>query len=122
MGPSYIYKATLIRVVDGDTVHMQVDLGYHIGVEIDFRLTGINAPEMKGATITAGKAAKAFLEGLLANRTDLVVVSVKTEKFGRWLGTIWFATEPTRPSANAQMVASGHAVVFMADPVPAVTP
>lgn len=112
----YDYNATLIRCVDGDTVAMDVDLGFTVRVNVEFRLLGINAPEMKGTTRPAGLNAKAHLEQLLAQGT-LVVKSdkaLKTDKYGRWLATI-VVTRPDGTSfdANQQMIADGFAVPYM---------
>ena len=42
----YTYKARLSRVIDGDTVELNVDLGMSVSVKETFRLYGINAPEI----------------------------------------------------------------------------
>ena len=44
----YSYKAKLGRVVDGDTVWLDVDLGFNIWAHLGFRLEGINTPEVVG--------------------------------------------------------------------------
>lgn len=111
----YQYEAALVRTIDGDTVVMVIDLGFHVNMRIEFRLLDINAPEMKGQTRDAGVAAKAYLEGLLAVGT-LSVRSIKpvtTDKYGRWLADITV----TRPdgstfSANQKMLADGFAVPY----------
>ena len=54
----YIYKAELIRVIDGDTVELIIDLGFDTSRHERFRLYGIDAPEVNTA---AGKEAKAWL-------------------------------------------------------------
>ena len=43
----YQYNATLVRVVDGDTVDAMIDLGFDIQVKKRIRLAGINAPESR---------------------------------------------------------------------------
>lgn len=81
------YSARVSRVVDGDTVWLDVDLGFGIGVKLDFRLYGLNTPEVIGATRTAGLAAKAELERLLA-LGPLRIETYKADKYGRWLVTL----------------------------------
>lgn len=54
----YQYRATCARVVDGDTYHLDVDLGFHAGITIPVRLRGVDTPELNTAE---GKAARAFL-------------------------------------------------------------
>lgn len=47
----YSYKAKLGRVVDGDTVWLDVDLGFNIWAHLGFRLEGINTPEVVGPAL-----------------------------------------------------------------------
>ena len=105
----YEYRAKLLRVVDGDTVHLEIDLGLETLRKINCRVYGINAPEMN---TPEGKAAKIYLAGLLAPDADNLLVRTfkdRTEKYGRYLVRI----ETTHGSAAAAMVAAGHAVRFM---------
>ena len=55
----YTYRAKLIRVIDGDTDDLQVDLGFNIFVRERFRLAGINAYEI---STEKGKIVKAYVE------------------------------------------------------------
>jgi len=94
----YEYRAKVVRVVDGDTVWLEVDLGFNVRVNIEFRLEGLNTPEVIGTQKVAGLAAKAEVMRLLGLGT-LRVVSMKTEKYGRYLATI-YVTPPTGPEIN----------------------
>ena len=93
----YEYHATVLRVVDGDTIDLDVDLGFHIHVQQRVRLAGINAPEHG---TKAGDAATKFLhEQLFGMRStpfqEVVIRSTKppkTEKYGRWLADVTLAT------------------------------
>jgi len=78
----------LIRVVDGDTVELLVDMGNSIRWQSKFRLYGIDAPEMHGTTAQAGQAARvAVIEILTASGIDYVETH-KPDKYGRWLVTV----------------------------------
>lgn len=112
IGPAYQYKAKLVRVVDGDTIWLDVDLGFKVRIVMDFRLAGINAPEMSGVDAAKGIAAKEFLTMLLADK-EIVVTSTKTEKFGRWLGVVSVKNGDAWTSVNQTMIDTGHAVSFM---------
>lgn len=102
-------RAHLVRVVDGDTVDLEVDLGFHLVTRTRFRLLGIDAPEVKGATKAAGDAATAWLREALDGR-ELAVESVKTGKFGRWLATLYARQDDGAwRDINAAMLAAGHA-------------
>jgi endonuclease YncB( thermonuclease family) len=104
----YVYAARLSRVVDGDTLDVLADLGFHIQIHERVRLLGVNCPEHGSP---AGDAATAFTTQWLAeNGPDLILRTEldKTEKYGRILGTI---TAGAR-TLNADLVAAGHAVDY----------
>jgi micrococcal nuclease len=117
----YIYKAELIRVVDGDTVDLIVDLGFDTSRKERFRLYGVDAPEMNTAE---GKAAKAWLIGILGPYGAIYVQTIqletkaKRDKYGRFLAVLYdelptlipIMREPIHPSSiNAKMIVEGHA-------------
>ena len=90
----YQYAAKVRRVVDGDTVDLDVDLGFMVTITQRFRLDGINAPEMTGLTREQGKVAKAGLEALL-NKASLGVIYVDStgkDKYGRWIAKLSFVS------------------------------
>jgi micrococcal nuclease len=117
----YTYKAELVRVVDGDTVDLIIDLGFDTSRRERFRLYGIDAPEMN---TEAGKAAKRwFIEALSALGTIYVQTiqletKAKRDKYGRFLAVLYtdlptvvvIEREPVCPSSiNAKMIVEGHA-------------
>jgi micrococcal nuclease len=103
------YHASLARVVDGDTVWLDVDLGFGIGVRLDFRLYGLNTPEVVGATRTAGLAAKAEIERLL-ELGSLRIETYKSDKYGRWLATLYVKQKSgVELNVNETLLKSGHA-------------
>lgn len=105
----YEYKATLVRVVDGDTVRLRVDVGFYMTAELAFRLAGINTPEMIGAAATAGAAARDALAGLLASAPTLRVQTTRADKYGRWLVTIFL---PDGTNVNEKLIELGFAVRY----------
>jgi micrococcal nuclease len=108
----YEYKASLIRVVDGDTVWLDVDLGFNVHAAFDFRLVGLNTPETVGATRTAGLTAKAELERLLS-LGSLRLVSTKSDKYGRWLATIYVKqADGVEINVNDILIKTGFAVPY----------
>ena len=109
----YWYTCSLIRVIDGNSVELSVDLGSNVRIEMTARLIGINAPEMRGDERDAGQAAKEHLERLLLDCFWLTCRTEKdkTGKYGRWLVELFDAwPESAIRSVNHQMVADGHAV------------
>ncbi len=88
----YDYMATLVRVIDGDTVDCDIDLGFGVWLKNQrVRLYGINTPETRTRDLKekeAGLAAKARLIELLPEKFVLTSVKDKKGKFGRILGII----------------------------------
>tara|TARA_R100001443_G_C3242181_1_gene151068 strand:- start:158 stop:490 length:333 start_codon:yes stop_codon:yes gene_type:complete len=90
----YQYRATLKRVIDGDTIVLHVDLGFHTIHIIKARLLGINAPERGKEGYSE---AKSLIHELLFQAADddgyLYIETKKTGKYGRWLVTIQDVSE-----------------------------
>lgn len=81
----------VIEVVDGDTLDVQLDLGFNIYYQARVRLNGINTPESRTKDIREkelGFLAKAFTTAFVINSKSLTLVVEKREKFGRELGKI----------------------------------
>lgn len=91
--PPYTYSATVIRVIDGDTVVLDVDLGFGIWLrDQSFRLTGCNAIERSRP---GGKETKAYVAGLLPAGTAVLLRSIKDDKYGgRYDARIAFGAIP----------------------------
>lgn len=98
----YHYRVTLVRVVDGDTVILDLDLGFKLWRQGEsYRLARIDAPEMSAAE---GPVAKRALEQCLASKA-LTATTSKADKYGRWLVEL-FADSI---NVNDAMVANGQA-------------
>lgn len=78
----YRYNAKVIRVVDGDTFHANVDLGFNITVSHMFRLVGIDTPETWRPKTDAerkhGEQATEYVKDLIEGET----ISIETFKMG----------------------------------------
>lgn len=116
----YRYNAVVRAVHDGDSLSLDVDLGFGTWIRgRAFRLFGINAPELG---TRAGKDARAYLLGLLPVGTPVELESIKDrpDKYGgRYLGIIRING---LVSVNDLLVKEGHAVSWDgkgAKPVPA---
>ena len=81
----YQYKGVVNRIVDGDTLDIQIDVGFKIYSHQRFRLLGYNAPETRGPERELGKIAKKHLEEYIPPGTEVVVVTYKADSFGRYL-------------------------------------
>ncbi len=83
----HTYKAYLDRVVDGDTVHVTLDLGFKIQHKEILRLAKINAPEL---STVAGKKSFDELKKILQDVKFLIVKTNKTDIYGRYVADIFF--------------------------------
>ena len=85
----YKYRAKLVRCIDGDTIDVEIDLGFYLTAKIRGRLTGIDTPERGQAEF---KEATIILENLIRDQEDeegyFELITGKTGKYGRWLATI----------------------------------
>lgn len=99
----YQYSAKLVRVIDGDTVVLDLDLGFKLWRSGEsYRLGRIDAPEMNTA---GGPVAKRALEDMLSGKS-LSAVTSKADKFGRWLVELY----ADNVNVNDWLVANGQAV------------
>lgn len=104
---SFTYRAELVRVIDGDTVVLNVDLGFETWMHNQtIRLYGIDTPEMRGEEKPEGEKAKEWLQERLYGR-EIVLQSIQDKKgsFGRWLGILFTDGE----NVNEELVSAGMA-------------
>jgi micrococcal nuclease len=87
MKQEYTYAATVVKVIDGDTIDLTMDLGFYVKYSIRTRLRGVNAPEVREE---AGKMVREELRKLLPVGTPVLVTTYRdpTDKYGRWLAVI----------------------------------
>lgn len=84
----YEYKATIDRVVDGDTIDLIVDLGFYVKIKIRGRLKGVDTPERGHPEWRLATAVcKELLQKVQANtgKEYITIRTAKTGKYGRWI-------------------------------------
>ena len=109
----YNYKASVTRIVDGDTVVVDIDLGFGVWLrDQSVRLAKINAPEIKGITKKSGIEAKEFLKKMILNKWVQIRTEKGREKYGRWLGTFLIEEDSNLIDINHKMVLEGYAVPY----------
>ena len=119
----YEYRTTINRVVDGDTVDVDIDLGFGVWLKDErVRIMGIDTPESRTRDKTEkkfGLAAKARLKSLLGKTAVLKTRIAKDGedmkgKFGRILGDfeVYYATEDRYCLAGEILVKEAHAVLY----------
>lgn len=87
----YIYKATVMRIIDGDTVDLDIDLGFHVSIKQRVRLAGIDTPEKTSSNReTRESAFKAMirLKELIPENSTVSIQTFKSDKYGRMLAVI----------------------------------
>lgn len=108
----FYYKAEILRIVDGDTVDVRIDLGFNMWHKCRVRLMGINAPESRTRDLeekARGLAAKEWLKNILeASSDDIEMQSHGEGKYGRVLGTFYIKGV----DINDLMVNEGHAEIY----------
>jgi micrococcal nuclease len=108
----YEYKAYVRKVYDGDTITVDIDLGFGVLLKNQkLRLLGINTPEVRGEQREEGLKVRDLVRERIANKW----ITIKTErdkrgKYGRWLATVF---EPeVEESLNDWLLNEGHAVEY----------
>jgi endonuclease YncB( thermonuclease family) len=115
---AFVYDATAVRVIDGDTLICRVDLGFNVDVNVTVRLHGVNAPEHNRP---GGKDATRFLDGLVNPLVDAVRSTARLRlqsfkdamSFARWVCDVWILEPDGTESSIADLiVAAGHGTPF----------
>lgn len=86
----YVFRVTVLEVVDADTVRLAVDCGFKITKEERIRLAGLNAPELE---TKKGKEAALHVRDQLAKAKGIVVKTEKVDTFGRFVGHVFYSFE-----------------------------
>lgn len=95
-----------VRVIDGDTVEIEIDLGFHCTFKYPFRLAGINAPEGKNTP-----AAEWLMVNLAAER--LSIETFKPDKYGRWLADLYLDIgNHVKLHVNPELIRLGLAIPY----------
>jgi micrococcal nuclease len=116
----YNYKINLLRVIDGDTIDAEIDLGFDIKVKKRIRFLGINTPESRTRDLeekARGLAAKDRVKQLLDGCDNIQLKSHGVGKFGRCLGEIMLdrvdgSEKLTLVSLNELLISEKHAVEY----------
>jgi|TARA_B100000073_G_scaffold333645_2_gene325314 micrococcal nuclease len=121
----YEYRCKVLKIVDGDTVDVDIDLGFGIVLKNErVRVMGIDTPESRTRDKVEkqfGLAAKKRLKEMLDNKSGPILktqINKKGEdmkgKFGRILGdfTVYHAPTDSWRMVTEIMVEEGHAVAY----------
>jgi endonuclease YncB( thermonuclease family) len=84
------YKAKIERIVDGDTLWIDVDLGFFLRQKMHLRLWRVDTPEIRGIERPEGLRAKQYVTDRLPPGSIVVVKTYKVEKYGRFLADVYY--------------------------------
>ena len=112
----YTYNCKVYNVVDGDTIDIELDLGFNIKIKERVRLLGVDTPEVFGTKAEpAGLVASDFTKHWIDERSargSFVYVSIKydaRDKYGRSLGyLVWRGADGNSENLNDAIIASGN--------------
>ena len=116
----FTYTATVRRVIDGDTLVVALMVAPGVSHELKLRLRGLDCPEISTA---AGRAAKAFVDGLIKPGDEVVISTSKPDKYDRYLADVFLVGATDQPSValakegaelflNNALLEGGHAVRY----------
>jgi micrococcal nuclease len=113
----YVYRIKSVsRVVDGDTIDADIDLGFDISLTKRIRLAGVDTPESRTidkAEKALGLDAKNWLKHRLEEVKGIIIrteLPDSTEKYGRIIGHLYINGEEV--SLNNQMITEGYALAY----------
>jgi len=113
------YVKKVSKVVDGDTIDVDIDLGFDISFSSRVRLAGIDTPESRTtnkAEKALGLESKAYLKNAIDSAKTIVIKTEKidsSEKYGRILG--WVFLDGADKSINQKMIDEGYAWGYLGD-------
>ena len=113
----YVYRIkSITKVVDGDTIDANIDLGFDISLTKRISLAGIDSPESRTTNLkekALGLESKEWLKKTLEDAKDILIKTEKpdsTEKYGSIIGHLFINGQET--SLNNQMITSGYALAY----------
>lgn len=116
----YEYRVKKVTsVVDGDTIDVEIDLGFNVSFSQRVRLAGIDTPESRTtnkAEKALGLEAKEYLKSKLKDAKLIVIKTEKpdsSEKYGRILG--WLYVDEDTISVNDHMIEDGYAWGYLGE-------
>lgn len=107
--PFIYHNVTVTRIIDGDTIEIEIDLGFKIKFRDNFRLADISTPRRGEAGFDE---ASAYTTKWLEDNKDigLALVTTDRDKYGRWLAVL--ISHETESALNDELLNEGHAVAY----------
>lgn len=114
----FTYRTTVRKIVDGDTLDVAIALAPGFTRDLRLRLRGLDCPEIETA---AGRAAKAYVETLLAVGDAVTLRTTKPDKYDRYLADVFLPKSSAQSSEssakedvflNNALLSTGHAIRY----------
>lgn len=102
-------KNKVVRWIDGDTVVLNVDLGFKVWSEQTFRLARINTPE-RGQPGYAEACAR--VNELVPAGSEIQIDCTGLDKYGRWIAEVYIPGPSSPPTVNQMLLNQGLAVPY----------
>ena len=98
----FTYKALVERIVDGDTLRVNVDLGFDNWTHQYFRLRELNAPEVG---TQSGRRTTDFVKRELENVPFIILRSTRSDKYDRYLADVFYQSKEGEKFLNNELLA-----------------
>lgn len=106
----YTYKAIVNRIFDGDTINVDIDLGFGVMLkDQSLRFLGLDTPEIRGEERPQGLISRNFVVERIPVGSYITITTVKDrkEKFGRYLATVFYGDD--MKNLNEELLQNGMA-------------
>jgi micrococcal nuclease len=114
----YTYSAKILRVIDGDTIESEIDLGFGVSIRKIVRLNGIDTPEKNSRIVSERELAvkaTARTKYALENKTVIIKTQLdKDDKYGRVLAYVYVSEKDveSNQSFNIKLIQEGLAFPY----------
>lgn len=114
MDNKYFYYGKVLSVYDGDTITVELNLGFNVKIKEKIRFYGIDCKEIRGSEREEGLIAKNFVKDKIENK-DIMIKTIKDKKgkYGRYLGIIYYKDNEEWIDLNKELVDKKLASVYL---------
>ena len=111
----YCYDAKVVSIYDGDTITVEINLGFNVITKQKIRFYGVNTFEIRGEEREKGLLAKQFVvDRIKDKKIKLYTIKDKTGKYGRYLGIIYYNNMDNKEvNLNLELIENNHGVLYV---------
>lgn len=104
----FTYAATVLKLVDADTLWVKIRLGQRHWLKQKLRLRDLDCPEL---ATPEGKAAKRYVEAQLATAQSVTICTTRPDKYDRYLADVYLSQQGQEIHLNNELLSRGYAVI-----------